>query len=162
VTVDGKYYHVHDAILLPRPKRPGGPPILIGGNGALRTLPLAARYADEWNAVFLTPERFAERSAQLDALLVAQGRRKEAVRRSMMAGCVFGRDLSEVEQKAARRTKGKATPQQLRAQGLIVGTAGEIADQIRTLDAAGVQRVMLQWLDLEDWDGLERMAREIL
>ena len=41
----GAYYQLHDAILLPRPQRPGGPPILIGGNGLQRTLPLVARYA---------------------------------------------------------------------------------------------------------------------
>ena len=42
-----------DAILLPRPARAGGPPILIGGNGPKKTLPLAAKYADEWNAVYV-------------------------------------------------------------------------------------------------------------
>ena len=31
---------LHEAVLLPRPQRPGGPPLLIGGNGPQRTLPL--------------------------------------------------------------------------------------------------------------------------
>ncbi len=46
----GEYYRLKDAILLPRPARQGGPPILVGGNGEKRTLPLVARYADQWNA----------------------------------------------------------------------------------------------------------------
>ncbi len=46
VTFDGTYYHLHEAVLLPRPARPGGPPILIGGTGAQRTLPLVARYGE--------------------------------------------------------------------------------------------------------------------
>ena len=54
----GAYYHLNQAILLPRPQRPDGPPILIGGNGVQRTLPLAARYANEWNAVYITPAEF--------------------------------------------------------------------------------------------------------
>ena len=33
VTFAGQYYQVHDATLLPRPQRPGGPRILVGGNG---------------------------------------------------------------------------------------------------------------------------------
>ena len=41
----GDFYQLEDAILLPRPVRPGGPPILIGGNGPKKTLPLAAKYA---------------------------------------------------------------------------------------------------------------------
>jgi hypothetical protein len=64
----GKYYRLQEAILLPRPARPGGPPILIGGNGARRTLPLAARYAAEWNASFTSAERFSELNALLDDL----------------------------------------------------------------------------------------------
>src|SRR5206468_2644018 len=50
VTFEGRFFQLHDAVLLPRPARPGGPPILIGGNGPKRTLPLVARYADIWNA----------------------------------------------------------------------------------------------------------------
>jgi F420-dependent oxidoreductase-like protein len=55
VDFEGDYYELNEAILLPRPQRPGGPPLLIGGNGMKRTLPLAARYAQEWNGIFLTP-----------------------------------------------------------------------------------------------------------
>src|ERR671919_2654292 len=53
VSFDGEFYRLNDALLLPRSPRPGGTPVVIGGNGVRRTLPLAARYADEGNAVFL-------------------------------------------------------------------------------------------------------------
>src|SRR5579884_615819 len=33
VNYEGQFFQLHDAILLPRPQRPGGPAILIGGNG---------------------------------------------------------------------------------------------------------------------------------
>ncbi|RMD74856.1 MAG: LLM class F420-dependent oxidoreductase, partial [Chloroflexi bacterium] len=69
ITWIGEYYQLRDAILLPRPQRPGGPLIVIGGNGEKRTLPLTARYADEWNAVFVPPDRFAQLNAKLDELL---------------------------------------------------------------------------------------------
>ena len=78
-----------DAILLPRPLRPGGPPILIGGNGYKYTLPLAAKYAREWNAVYLTAEEFASRNAKLDELLAANRRNPGSVKRSMMTGCEY-------------------------------------------------------------------------
>jgi alkanesulfonate monooxygenase SsuD/methylene tetrahydromethanopterin reductase-like flavin-dependent oxidoreductase (luciferase family) len=41
---------VRTAEISPRPSF--GVPIVIGGNGPRRTLPLAARYADELNAIF--------------------------------------------------------------------------------------------------------------
>ena len=58
VTYEGRFYQLRGATLLARPQRPGGPPIMIGGNGPKRTLPLVARYADMWNGVFLSPEGF--------------------------------------------------------------------------------------------------------
>ncbi|WP_322821687.1 LLM class F420-dependent oxidoreductase [Chloroflexus sp.] len=157
VTWIGEYYQLREAILLPRPQRPGGPPIVIGGNGEQRTLPLTARYADEWNAVFVPPARFAELNAKLDNLLDTAGRPREAVRRSLMIGSVFGRDEYEVERLLAGRDR-----QQLRARGILVGVADEIIEQIQAFAAVGVQRIMVQWLDLDDLDRLESFATSVL
>jgi F420-dependent oxidoreductase-like protein len=153
----GSYYRISDAILLPRPQRPGGPPIVIGGNGPRRTLPLVARYANEWNAVFVPPARFKELSAQLDALIAAEGRRPEHVRRSLMTGSFYGRDEAEVRAQLDGRDGAE-----LKGRGLLVGSADEVAAQIRALGAAGVQRVMVQWMALDDMDRLEHFAAHVL
>jgi len=156
----GAYYRLRDAVLLPRPARAGGPPILIGGNGPRRTLPLVARYAAEWNAVYIAPDAFAALNRQLDDLLVAAGRPVTAVRRSLMVGCIFGRDASEVEARAAAHG---TTVEKLRAAGKVaVGDGAEIRDQLAAWAAAGAQGIMLQWLDLDDLDGLEALAATIL
>lgn len=157
VDFQGEFYRLHDAILLPRPQRPGGPPILVGGNGRRRTLPLAAEYADEWNAVFVGPTRFAELSARLDGLLQQRGRQPGEVRRSVMTNLVFGRDEAELRGKLRGRSAAE-----LRAEGHIVGTPGDVVEQLGRLAEAGVQRVMLQWLDLDDLEGLEAMAHTVL
>jgi F420-dependent oxidoreductase-like protein len=160
VDYDGTCYQLRQAILLPRPARPGGPPILIGGNGPRRTLPLVVRYAGEWNGVFLSPDDFAERNRRLDDLLRAAGRAPESVRRSLMVGCVFARDERALAEKAARRG---TTPEKLRASGRIaVGDGAAIRDQLAAWAAAGVQRIMLQWLDLDDLDGLSALARAVI
>lgn len=157
VTFDGAYFSLRGATLLPRPRRAGGPPIVIGGNGPKRTLPLAARYADEWNAVFVAPERFAELSARLDGLVQQAGRSPSDVRRTLMAGVVLGRDDAEVQ-----RRLGGRSPDDLRARGVLVGTGGEIAEGLNRFADVGVQRIMLQWLELDDLDGLEYLARAAL
>ncbi len=159
VNYSGDYYRLHEAILLPRPQRPGGPPILIGGNGEKRTLPLAARYADEWNAVMLPPARLAELNSRLDDLLAAQGRRPEAVRRSMMTGVIFGRDQASFAEKMQSRT---VSAEELRGRGLIVGAGDEVVAQVAALADAGAERLMLQWLALDDLDGLEALAATLL
>jgi len=157
VTLDGRFYHLHDAVLLPRPLRPGGPPIVVGGNGQRRTLPLAARYANEWNGVFLSALKFGALSAQLDELLTAHGRSPSSVRRTLMTGTVFGADDAQLARKAAGRELAK-----LRERGIVCGPPAAAVEQLGQLAQAGVQRVMLQWLDLDDMDGLERLASTVL
>lgn len=162
VSISGKFYTIQDAILLPRPQRPGGPPILIGGNGEKLTLPLAARYADEWNGIYLTPEQFKRYTNKLDELLIHAGRNPDHLRRSLMTGCVFAATPEQVQQKAYFRTQGKSSIEDLHKRGVIIGTADEIVEQITELENAGVQMVMLQWLDLDDLNGLEIFGREVL
>jgi F420-dependent oxidoreductase-like protein len=48
-TFEGRYYRTSEALNVPLPLRPGGPPILIGGSGEKRTLRLVAKYGDESN-----------------------------------------------------------------------------------------------------------------
>ncbi len=162
VSFAGKHYKLNEAILLPRPGRTGGPPILIGGNGEKRTLPLAARFADEWNAIFIPAEKFTRLNAMLDALLIEAQRPTSSVRRSLMTGCIFGRSEAEVRQKVQARSGGKFTFDELRARGVIIGTSSQIVDQLVQLEEAGVEQVMLQWLDLDDLQGLEALAKGIL
>jgi F420-dependent oxidoreductase-like protein len=157
VSFDGEFYRLRDAALMPRSPRPGGPPIVIGGNGPRRTLPLAARYADEWNAVLVTSERFIELDARLDGLLQEVGRPPEQVRRTLMTRAISGRSTADVERKLAGQSADE-----LRGCGAIVGTAPEVAEQLGRLEEAGVQRVMLQWLETDDIDGLKAMAQTVL
>lgn len=159
VTFEGKYYQLRGATLLPRPQRPGGPKILIGGNGIKRTLNYVVRYASEWNCVSLLPDDFARLNHRLDEMLMDAGREPQSVRRSMMTGCVFGKDDAAFQRKLAMYGQ---TPQALRERGIVAGNLDEIQEQLRTLEQAGLQRIMLQWLDLDDLESIEVLAKGIL
>jgi F420-dependent oxidoreductase-like protein len=52
---DGEYYKVTDSPALPKPAQRPRPPVIIGGGGKRRTPALAAKYADEFNAAFVSP-----------------------------------------------------------------------------------------------------------
>jgi len=162
INFTGEFYQLKEAIMLPRPKRPNGPPILIGGNGPQRTLGLAAKYAYEWNAIYLLPEEFSNLNSRLDSLLEKEGRQPKDVKRSMMTGIEFGRDDNEVNRIVKERTEGKMSREELMKRGVLVGTANEIVDQLGALAEAGVKRIMLQWLKMDDLDRLEAMAKSIL
>lgn len=158
LTFTGRFYRLQESVLLPRP-RPGGPRILVGGNGPRRTLPLAAQYAVEWNATFQPPASFQRLTSRLDALARREERDPRTVRRSMMTGIVFGGSTSEVNDRLARRGR---SAEDLRSRGILVGTGETVVEQLRELAGAGLQGVMLQWLDLDDLDGLEGLARSVL
>jgi len=51
VDFSGRYQQARDVLLLPPPRRPGGPPIMVGTVGP-RMLRIAAEHADAWNAWF--------------------------------------------------------------------------------------------------------------
>jgi F420-dependent oxidoreductase-like protein len=153
---EGRFYRLQGAEILPRSPRPGGPPIVIGGNGPRRTLPLAARYADEWNAVFVTAERFRELSATLDGLLDEAGRPREAVRRTIMTRVILGRTDAEVGAKLGGASRDDLD------EAVIAGTANEVAERLAALAEAGAQRVMAQWMEVDDADGLEAFASDVL
>jgi len=159
VTFEGDYYQLSGATLLPRPQRRRGPRILVGGNGGRRTMANVVRYADEWNCVMLLPKDFARMNKRLTELLSVAGRRPESVRRSMMTGCVFGKDDAALKEKIAAR---KTTLEQLHGRGIIAGNSAEVKGQLLELEQAGLQRIMLQWLDLDDLDGLVALAEAVL
>ncbi len=156
---DGEYYQLHEAVVLPRSKRTGGPPIMLGGNGTKRTLPMVAKYATEWNGMPISADKFSKRNVILDELLQKNGRQPEEVRRSLMAGCWFSEDDTAVQNKLSERN---LTMKDAIARGLVVGTGSQIVDQLGRFAEAGVQRIMLQWIDLDDMDGLEAMAKAVL
>ena len=159
VTFEGHYYRLREATLLPRPQRPGGPKILVGGNGIKRTLTHVVRYASEWNCVMLLPDEFAHLNSRLNDMLTKAGRSPESVRRSMMTGCVFGKDDMALNRKI--RFYGKSL-QEVQQSGVVAGSVSEIKEQLAALEQAGLQRIMLQWLDLDDLESLEFLAKTIL
>lgn len=159
VSFDGDYVQLNDAKLLPRPDRPT--PILVGGNGRNRTMPLAAEYADEWNSVYTTVDQFADLCDHMDALLRDEGRTPDEFTKSVMTRVVFGRDETEVERLVEDETDAEDVDD-LHDSPLIVGTEAEVADHLDRLEEAGADRIMLQWLELDDMDRLEAMADAIL
>src|SRR4051812_16858384 len=56
----GEHYEIEDLDALPKPVQQPHPPLLVGGSGGRRSLALAARWADEYNMPFASPERCRE------------------------------------------------------------------------------------------------------
>jgi alkanesulfonate monooxygenase SsuD/methylene tetrahydromethanopterin reductase-like flavin-dependent oxidoreductase (luciferase family) len=172
VSFVGKFYQLEAAMVLPKPQRKGKLPILVGGVGPKRTLPLVARYADAWQPKYLTPEDFRERSALLDELLRAEGRPSTAVKRTLGLRVVCWRTPAELDQRVSwlRRLMpmlaslpSESVIDVLRSQFAgIFGTPETIVEQMRAYAAVGVEEIILEWVALDDFEGLRLIAEEVL
>ena len=129
---------------------------MIGGNGVKRTLSYVVRYASEWNCVSVLPEDFSLLNKRLDEMLYQAGRSPESVRRSMMTGCVFGKDEATLKQKISEYGR---TLEELQQRGTVTGSLSAVKEQLAALEEAGLQRIMLQWLSLDDLESLEVLAK---
>lgn len=156
-TFDGTHFQLSDALMSPRSPRSDGPPIVIGGNGPKRTLPLVAKHADEWNSISLTIDQFRERKTRLLELLETEGRPADSVKRTIMTRGMVRRGDADLLGKEDAETIAK-----LRERGAVAGTPNEIVDQLGQIAEAGVHGVMLQWVDLDDIAGLELIASDVL
>jgi len=130
VTFRGRYHHVEDVVLLPRPAR--RPTLMIGSTGE-RMLRIALPHVDAWNTWFdlygNTPEGFASESAKVT----------EAARR-------VGRDPAEIERSACvlvvldRAAGERPLPEDCPP---LEGSAGAIAEGLRALAEAGADEAIL-------------------
>jgi F420-dependent oxidoreductase-like protein len=158
VTHQGRFYTFTDALCEPRPVQ-AHLPILIGGSGPKKTLPIVARHADGWN----TSGELDEVKASLDTLAAACA---EA-----------GRDLADIELTVSFPTiirdrvedAQAARAAQLKHNGLetlggvplLTGSPETIVDTIRPYLALGFSTVIVRMpapFDRETIDRLPEVA----
>ena len=139
--------------------------------GERRTLPLVARYADEWNLTTADPALYGAKSERLAACCAEIGRDPATIERSVAVGLLIGRDATEVGARCATvqrllpRFAALApgqVPEALRAVGWVVGAPEEVVARLGALAAAGVTRAMLQLTDQTDLAALELVARDVM
>ncbi|MUN36115.1 LLM class F420-dependent oxidoreductase [Actinomadura litoris] len=153
----GEYYTVADSPALPKPVRPEGPPVIIGGTGARRTPRIAALYADEYNVPFHVPEDTGAAYERVREACREQGRTRPLVYSVAQVVCC-GRDEAEVRRRADAIGRDA---DDMRREGL-AGTPGEIVDKIGRFAELGAECVYLQVLDLDDLEHIELIAAEVL
>ncbi|WP_329521596.1 LLM class F420-dependent oxidoreductase [Spirillospora sp. NBC_01491] len=154
---DGEHYRLADSPALPKPARPDGPPVLIGGVGAKRTPRLAARYADEYNVPFTMPDDTGAAFDRVRAACRDAGRTRPMVYSAAQVVCC-GRDEAEIKRRAD--VIGRDVDE-LRESGL-AGTPAELVDKIGRFAELGAECLYLQVLDLDDLGHLELLAIEVL
>jgi F420-dependent oxidoreductase-like protein len=164
VTLDQPYYPLRDAVSFPTP--PGdGVPLIVGGRGEKRTLRVVAEHADEWNVTRVTPEEYAAKCRVLEEHCRTVGRDPKRIRRSLMVPIITGRTPAEVR---ARHDKAltifprlPADPAEWLKAAFLYGSLAEVREGLARWQAAGIDRFMLQVLDMTDLEMIGLIGREL-
>src|SRR4051812_26074368 len=99
-TIEGKHHSTANAVNSPQPLRPGGPPVLIGGSGERKTIPLIAKYGDAAN-FFGGVDQIRHLVDVLQAACDREGRDRREITVTRHGTLAIGETDAEVERKAA-------------------------------------------------------------
>jgi F420-dependent oxidoreductase-like protein len=150
----GKYFTLEGQRALPAPVQAPHPPIIFGGRGGPRSLALAARFADEYNAAFLSADEAVDLRRRLDEACQVAGRETGSVTLSLMTLVAAGRDTSEGEERLSRMLSGFGAPRER----CHVGSLEEVESSLRGLERAGVTRIYSQHPDRRDAASIELLG----
>ena len=135
-TFHGRYFHVEDAILEPKPVQKPRPPVMIAGGGEQMTLRAVARLADACNIVDGDIAEVRHKLAVLRGHCDSAGRDYDTIEKTHVQTWVLGRDDAAVAAKRERLT----------ARGPLrgfVGTVSEAIDLIGQYQDAGVDLLII-------------------
>jgi probable F420-dependent oxidoreductase len=126
VSFAGEVYCFQPVRFLPKPARPGGPPIWVGGNGR-RSIRRAAELGDGWHPVRIGEKELRTGVATLHELLDRNGRQP-----------------SDVVISGKFRLYGpSAGPHDGPHESELIGQAEQMAEKIRSYQDAGLQYLVL-------------------
>ena len=150
-TFEGEHYRVESAINSPAPLQDGGVPIMVGGSGEKKTLPMGASTAD---AINLSAGR-SELSRKVDVInsaLGTAGRSRDEINVSWLCTLVLGDDGADAEQRLRDMVSSRGMdPSMLDDESvrpmvldrIIVGDADSAVTQLRDAASAGLDGIIV-------------------
>ena len=155
---DGTFHRFVDSPALPKPVQRPAPPIIIGGRGRRRTPTLVAKYASEFNLPFTPLEEITPAIERVDAACESAGRNPIEVVKSAALVLCLGASEAEVGRRADAIGR---EPDEMRGNGA-AGTTDEVIAKLASYADAGIQRMYLQVLDLQDLDHVAMAGADLI
>jgi F420-dependent oxidoreductase-like protein len=152
-TFYGKYFHIDEALLEPKPLQKPHPPILIGGGGEQMTLRVLARQGDACN-LFGEPAMVQHKLDVLRQHCEAEQRDYNSIERTNLTSLLLAHTETELQAKRDRL----GIPAQFRGYALTVAQA---SDLIGEFQKAGSQLLITSFVR-NDWESMELLAGEIM
>lgn len=153
---EGKYYQVHGAINQPKGVQKPHIPLLIGGGGEQVTLKLVAQYGDACNVsgdLATLKHKFDVIRQHCEAL----GRDYNSIRRTTLTTCVIGDTDEQAEAKVPEMMRARVALNEA-----LVGTPDTIRKRLAAYEEAGVQELLIRFINPTDLTTLRRFAQEFI
>ena len=167
-TYEGEHWQVRGARRHGEVARDGRrhPHIIFGGKGRSRMAQLVARYGDEFNLNSASPDEAPAAYERVRAACADVGRDPDQLVYSAMTGVLVAETEGDLHARVAdlleaigqRDADGEAWLAERRGRW-VMGTPDEAHERVRTLEAAGTQRVMLQDFVPRDLDHVRLIGR---
>jgi len=165
----GKHYQVEEVDCLPKPVYGADTPILIGGSGEKRTIPLVAKYADEWNAVNVPLSLYQHKVDVLEAACASQDRDPMTVHRSRMSMALVADDQLSLDRmtrwhmsmNGATGSPAEYRKDKSEKNNFLVGQTSELVDTLGQFADMGVEEVQFEHFNFGSDEWPEYLASEI-
>lgn len=164
---EGSHYRIEGLDAQPKPVQKPRPNLICGGLAQRKSLGIAAKWADEYNTTFPTLDECAERYARFELACEEAGRDPVTMVFSAMTGCLVGTDGVDVKRRARavmEKTGITGSEDEWIDRGgerWVIGTVDQVVERLRAMEAAGVQRIMLQHLAFEDLEMVHLLGSEV-
>ncbi len=164
VSFKGQYYTLIDAPFMPKPVQQPHPPIMIGGIGEKKILPLVAKYAQMWNIPSLPPEQVAEKGKVLEKACQKIGRNCTEIERSYLTPLYIKSDATEVQTLLERVDELRKVSVDEVRRSVLAGDPAAVKQQMQAYIDAGVTHfiINLRRPGLYDREGVRLFAREVM
>ncbi|MCH2174038.1 TIGR03560 family F420-dependent LLM class oxidoreductase [Myxococcota bacterium] len=161
-TFEGTHFRTQDASCLPPPVQERLP-LWIGGTGEKRTLRMAARYADGWNAAYVGPEEYARLNGVLDSWCEREGRNPSEIERSVNLSFSLSADAAGAARalEELRTRWGDEAVPRLQA-GSLLGTPDDAAERVTQYLDAGAHNVNIALRAPWDEEALNAYVTEVI
>lgn len=182
-TFQGKYYQLKDAPFEPKPLQKPHPPIVIGGGGEKRTLPMVARVADEWNwNINGTSQDYQRKLKVLEEQCNALGRDPRTLDLSLNVDFLISEDPNRIASALKVNAQSAGVSIEMSKETTFVGDPDEVRRKLQIYIDMGVRSFIfslrapfeeagtLKLPDLEErtlryyttMEDVRRLAREVL
>ncbi len=160
-TFSGRHYQLDDASCFPKPVQ-DRLPIWIGGRGERRTLEIAARRADGWNAAYTSAAEFGRLNGVLDHWCEEDGRDPTAIRRGANVAFHMAMDDAGVARERAKLDADWGSQADRIATGSLLCTPTEALDQVMAYVENGASDINVALRAPWDDEALQAYLADVL